>query len=178
MYHSYNQHANLEDQVLSTYPVDSRVPGTYALTQFAPDVARKDFADDTITVEPMKNDREVQDTTTLSIHHAARQRLRNFNLEGFERARKILKEPEKLPLFKPTIEKLDGMPHWTTDITKIVDSHRGTYRDTARLYEAPAIWQSKYDGLPERTVQQIEFEQLARNRHATDRVFDRSGMCR
>ena len=68
MYHSYNQHSNMEAELLSKFPVDSRVPDNYGLTQFMPDVTRKDFADDTMTVEPMKNDREVNDSIEKQYH--------------------------------------------------------------------------------------------------------------
>ena len=175
---SFGDHMFVDQDVVSKHQVDSRVPTTGTLSSMMPDVARKDFADDTITVDPMKYDRFISDATGLRIHHAARQRKREYNAEGVKRAQGIYADPRPNPLYQPTVGELDSLPHWTTD-ARILFSTRGGARDTTRMYKAPIYWQAVYDNaLPNKAVQDIESEMLEINRYRDIRLFDCSGTCR
>ena len=137
---------------------------------------RKDFEDDTITVDPMKYDRWISGDFAYRLHHDARQRKRDFNHEGVERARSINKV-DPLPLFDPEAARIDGMTHWTSDARRL-QSHRGGKRDLSRQGKAPVIWQAIYEDMPNAHEGDIERQLHEADRHANDRVFDCRGYCR
>ena len=116
---SYGDHMFVDEDVISKHRADSRVPTTGTLSQLMPDVVRKDFPDDTITVDPMKYDRYITDSTGLKLHHDARKRKRDLNREGMWMAQKAMEDPNPLPLFLPTTAMLDKIPHWTTDVSSL-----------------------------------------------------------
>ena len=58
---SFGDHMFVDCDVIHKYQTESRVPTTGTLSELMPDVARKDFADDTITVDPMKYDRWIHE---------------------------------------------------------------------------------------------------------------------
>ena len=175
---SFGDHMFVDEDVVTKHQVDSRLPTTGTLTELMPDVARKDFPDDSITVDPMKYDRWISDATGLRVHHDARKRKRQYNAEGYRRAKSIFEDPKPKPLFEPTTSEIDKLPHWTTD-ARVLFSQRGGHRDTTRMYKSPIYWQAIYENkLPNKAVQDIEREMLEMNRYKDWRLFDCSGNCR
>ena len=158
---SFGDHMFVHEDVISKHRVDSRLPTTGTLSSLMPDVVRKDFADDTITVDPIKYDRFISDATGLRIHHDARQRKRSFNAQGRRRAEGIYADPHEIPIYQPTTREIDPLPHWTTPATRL-QSDRGGVRDLSRCWQAPIYWQAVYDNvLPNVSVQDIERQMLA-----------------
>ena len=76
---SFGDHMFVDEDVVTKHQVDSRLPTTGTLTQLMPDVARKDFPDDSITVDPMKYDRWISDAVKVA-HVGSAQRLRAASL--------------------------------------------------------------------------------------------------
>ena len=176
----FGDHGHVEEDLIANYREGMTLEPTKTYEELKPDVWRMDVTDDTVTVDPMRYNRWITDPVGLRVYNESNLRKREFNAQGFQRAKAGLIDcPQPQSLFLPTTHQLDQIPHWQTHCGVYQPSRRGVYRDLSRVKMLPLHLAAKYSGvLTNKSSGDIELEIRESNRKLLDRVFDCSGYCR